>query len=1243
MDSFNRKFTCPQCGKQYVHKTSLYHHKSKVHYSQKFVCPICKKNYQYKGRLNRHLFVAHKISEISKKSSIEKLPKVFEGEIKRPALDYIVKKHSALSDKVVRYEYKLEGRSQVDLNFACLDMLAYLQENLEYLNNEWRGLKASLYCSCLLSKPTPILSDKEETIIAHLRSDTFLVVGTDSENLTNLIESACMNLLTQLDSFSQEGSGWTLEEILEFHLNAAAFSPLSGGCLKKSIPAWIRKSRSTLDVKNSGDECFRFSVLASLLSDSHKNLNYKSLTFFHKYESLIDVSNLKFPVKINSIARFENKNPLIAINVFGVEKNKKSFYPIRVSDKRGEQICVVDLLLINQHFMAITNKSRLFSSSLSKNGHKRYFCDYCINSFSSKKACNSHVELCQKQNPQKTYLPTSDYAKLKFSNIQYTEIQDFFIALDFECLLPAVSSADGPSTCSWTRCTQKHVVCNFAFCTIDSLGNLYTQPVVYTGPDAGVVLLQNLQAEVDRILNLPVQPMLPLTEAEQKRVSTALVCEKCQLPFSDGVRVHDHSHYTGKFRYVLCRGCNLQLKMRQTVTCVVHNLSRYDQFLILEAISKIYNPAVDKLTIIPRTLEKWKSFTFNKIKFVDSLAFMAASLENIVKTLGANDFRIFEQHFRDQKLRDLLKNSKQLVCYEYLTSFETLKEPVLPAHCYFYSSLTDSNISLADYNQCLKIFKAFNCNCIEDYLSLYVKCDVLLLACCMQNFRLVNFRQYGLDPLHFISAPSFYYQACLKMSGIVLDLFKHPDEYLIIENGVRGGLSQVFERHCLPNNNLLPTFDSQKPSSHCLLLDQNSLYAAAQYHYKMPVGGYEWLKPSEIRNLNVTSLDVHSDVGYIFYLDLDYPDSIKENTKIFPLCPTTTHISYDMLSDYQKNWLSQHNIRYPKNVSKLVATQLNKSNLTIHLAPLLVYLSLGMEIKKIHRVLKYQQSYWLRDWVRFNIDQRKSAVTKFEKNTYKLAINSTFGSFLLCKRKQRKVTLVANEKQLKRLVASPHFTNANVVHNTLCVVEHRPSYVFLDRPYILGFCILDHSKAIVYDYFYNTLLKTFNTRLALSYCDTDSYFITLRSTNIVEDLRKISDSLDTSNYEASHPLYSVRNEGRLLCVKDEMAGIPIQEAVFIKAKCYSILCNNVCTKKLKGVSKRAVEKKLTFDHYKSCLEENSRIFVEQTQIANKDFLLFTTKSNRLAISCFDDKSFYLDALNCLPHGYPHRAPPSPLL
>jgi len=1221
-------FKCSLCDKSYKHKSSLSTHRSKVHFALKYQCIICGKKFSSKGTLNRHKFVAHAVSERFKTKEKTNEKKVVSG-------DSTAILESSIGERVVRIKFKLEGRAQVDLNFAVLDLLVAIQEKCESLYSKWGGLKGSLYTVAILSKPTPTLTEKEEeTIIAHFRSNTFVITEIDPTKVNELLQNASLELLTQLDAFSEHGSGWLLEQVIEFHLNASAYNPLSGGCFSCKVPDWIKKTRACIDVPNSGQECFLYAVLVCLIHSEHANLSNKRLNFFKKYESLVNVSQMNFPVKISDLDRFERMNQRLAVNVFSVDCSKKRFYPVRVSKKRTENVCFINLLLLENHFVAIVNKSRLFSRGLSKNSHRRYFCDFCLNSFVSRREFLFHVELCENKQPQRTLLPTKELSKLTFSKTEYTEILDFFICLDFEAILPRLDVPEFDATKSWTVMTQKHVPSMFAFCTVDHVGKLYTHPVVYCGQDAAVVLLQQLQAEAEKLLSLPAAPMIPLTADEQKRFDETSRCEKCSIAFDDKIlKMRDHCHRSGKWRYCLCARCNFKLKNSRKITCLCHNLSNYDQFFILEAISKIYNPKFDKVSIIPKTLEKYKSFTFNKLRFVDSFSFMSASLVKVVSTLGSENFGIFREHFQNPELRGLLRNSKLPFCYEYITSFEKLKEERLPAKEFWYSSLSDEIISDRDYEQCQNIFRNFNCRSIQDYLELYVKCDVLLLACCVQNFRQVNFAHFGLDCLHFISAPSFYYQACLKMSGVELDLFTDPTQYLMIENGIRGGLSQVFCRQSLPNNPMLKNFNPEKPKSWAVLLDQNSLYAASQFHYKMPVGDFRWLTRQEINNLDIVNLSLFGDRGYIFYLDLLYPREIKELTKNLPLCPTMLHLNYNMLSNYQKQWLREQGVRYPPLVSKLVATQFDKPNLTIHLAPLQTYLKLGMKISKIHSVLSFSQSFWLRDWVHFNIEQRKKAMSKLEQDTFKLAVNSTFGSFLLSKRNQRRVTLVADEKQLRRLVSSPLFTNANIINNKLCAVEHKPKFIVFDRPYILGFCILEHAKTIFYEFFYNTLLKTFGKRMVLNYSDTDSYFLTIFSDDIYKEFEKISSFLDTSNYDPSHPLFSLENKGRLLCVKDEFGGRPISEAIFIKSKCYSIVTEGSCTKKLKGVTKGTVLKRLTFDDYKTCLSENKKIFVSQMQITNKNFVLYTTKSNRLAISSFDDKSFYVDALTLRPHGY----------
>ena len=151
-------FECSVCGKSFAHKSSLFRHRTKKHYSPKYVCSICKKSYQYKARLARHPFTVHSLKE--QREEIDEGP----AQVEEPANEHILSKYTAISDSVVRYEFKLEGRSQVDLNFAELDLLPHLQDICEYLYRKWRGMKGSLYCAVLLSKPTPTSAKPEETI-----------------------------------------------------------------------------------------------------------------------------------------------------------------------------------------------------------------------------------------------------------------------------------------------------------------------------------------------------------------------------------------------------------------------------------------------------------------------------------------------------------------------------------------------------------------------------------------------------------------------------------------------------------------------------------------------------------------------------------------------------------------------------------------------------------------------------------------------------------------------------------------------------------------------------------------------------------------------------------------------------------------------------------------------------------------------------------------------------------------------
>ena len=129
--------------------------------------------------------------------------------------------------------------------------------------------------------------------------------------------------------------------------------------------------------------------------------------------------------------------------------------------------------------------------------------------------------------------------------------------------------------------------------------------------------------------------------------------------------------------------------------------------------------------------------------------------------------------------------------YEFMTDFEKLNVSELPPKDKFYSKLNDSNIDGEEYEHAQKVWKEFNCRTMRDYHDLYLKTDVLLLTDVMENYRNICIDNYGLDPLWYYTAPGLAWDAALKLSKIILELLTEPDMYLMIESGIRGGISTI--------------------------------------------------------------------------------------------------------------------------------------------------------------------------------------------------------------------------------------------------------------------------------------------------------------------------------------------------------------------------------------------------------------------------------------------------------------------
>lgn len=227
----------------------------------------------------------------------------------------------------------------------------------------------------------------------------------------------------------------------------------------------------------------------------------------------------------------------------------------------------------------------------------------------------------------------------------------------------------------------------------------------------------------------------------------------------------------------------------------------------------------------------------------------------------------------------------------------------------------------------------------------------------------------------------------------------------------------------------------------------------------------------------------------------------------------------------------------------------------------------GLVLKKIHRILAFKQTRWLKPYIEFNNEKRKLAVDDFQKNFYKKMNNSFFGRTMMNVRKRVSVKGALNEEQCKRYLASPLLDYFEPVSDTLVLFKMKKANLILNSPIFLGFVILEISKWWLYKLYYEHFKAYFGSSICINYLDTDSLYMTIKSPNLNEQLKThFSDILDLSNYDVTHELHDPENKGRLGCLKSETC-LPIHEFVGLRPKMYSFLYAKSGKRTAKGVKK----------------------------------------------------------------------------
>ena len=151
-------------------------------------------------------------------------------------------------------------------------------------------------------------------------------------------------------------------------------------------------------------------------------------------------------------------------------------------------------------------------------------------------------------------------------------------------------------------------------------------------------------------------------------------------------------------------------------------------------------------------------------------------------------------------------------------------------------------------------------------------------------------------------------------------------------------------------------FDSEKLSTFIIYLDKHNLYGWAMSEY-LPYARFEWVK--NINEFDINSINENSDTGYFLEVDLEYPDELHKLHNDYPLTPEKLAIPSDMLLKYCKEIADKYKIKVG-DVKKLIPNLGNKTKYVLHYRNLQLYISLGMRLTKIHRILKFKQSDWMK-------------------------------------------------------------------------------------------------------------------------------------------------------------------------------------------------------------------------------------------------------------------------------------------
>ena len=260
----------------------------------------------------------------------------------------------------------------------------------------------------------------------------------------------------------------------------------------------------------------------------------------------------------------------------------------------------------------------------------------------------------------------------------------------------------------------------------------------------------------------------------------------------------------------------------------------------------------------------------------------------------------------------------------------------------------------------------------------------------------------------------------------------------------------------------------------------------------LPGHGFKWKNGEDFTLEKIDKLAKKDKTGYLLEVDVEYPKELHENHNELPFLVKKMKIGRE---------------------EKLVPNPKDQKEYVVHIKPLDQALKHGLKLKKVHLVIKFRQSKWMKAYVMLNTRLRKDAKNEFEKDFFKLMNNNVLGETMENIRNDKDMKLVTSDKKSLKYVMKPNFKGNRPFSKHLFAGEMRKTKLKMNKPVYLGHAILDPSKTLMYEFHYDYMTPKYGSNVKLWYMDTDSFVYEIKTEDFYRDIAKdVEKRFDTSGY-----------------------------------------------------------------------------------------------------------------------------------